>query len=99
MDHSVSRSARWRPWILEEGDVRARRPALVGIEEVVDGRIVLVDGLLDHPETERAGVELDVARRVPGDGGDVVDAFELHGLSSLLRAQQYSTAMSDRKPG
>jgi hypothetical protein len=32
---------------------------------VVDGRIVLVDGLLDHPEAERAGVELDVARRVP----------------------------------
>jgi len=46
---------------------------------VVHGRVVLVDRLLDEPEPERAGVELDVLRRVARDRGDVVDAFELHG--------------------
>src|SRR4029079_11259491 len=68
----------------EDGRVAAGGALLVVVEEVVDGRIVLVDGLLDHAETERAGVELDVARRVPGDGGDVVDAFELHGDSLVV---------------
>ena len=41
-------------------------------------RVVLVHGLLDHPQPERPGVELDVLRRVARDARDVVDAFELH---------------------
>ena len=56
-------------------------PVLVGVEEVVDGRVVLVDGLLDHAQAEHAGVEVDVAGRVAGDAGDVVDAFEAHVIS------------------
>ena len=36
--------------VLEEGDVRARAARLVRVEQVVDRRVVLVDGLLDHPQ-------------------------------------------------
>ena len=64
--------------VLEEGHVAAGVALLVRVEQVVDGRIVLVDALLHEPEAERAGVELDVPRRVPGDARDVVDALELH---------------------
>ena len=45
---------------------------------MVDGRVVLVDGLLDEPEPELVGVEVDVALRVAGDRRHVVDAFEFH---------------------
>ena len=69
-----ARPARAR--ILEERDVGARAALLVGVEEVVDGRVVLVDRLLDEPQTEHAGVEVDVPGRVAGDQGDVVDPFE-----------------------
>src|SRR2546423_1768455 len=64
--------------ILEEGQVAAGAPLLVGVEEVVDGRIVLVDGLLHEPQAENADVEVDVAGRVAGDAGDVVDPLEAH---------------------
>ena len=39
--------------ILEERQVGARRARLVGVEEVVDGRVVLVDGLLDRRPRRR----------------------------------------------
>ena len=58
---------------------------LVGIEEVVDARVVLVDGLRDQPQAEHAGVEVDVARGVAGDRGDVVDAVETHQVSAARR--------------
>src|SRR6266508_3005482 len=67
--------------VLEEGDVRARRAPLVGVEEVVDGRIVLVDRLLHEPQPEQPGVEVDVARRVGRDRCDVVDSFVAHSGS------------------
>ena len=47
--------------ILEERDVRAGRAFLVGVEEVVDRRVVLVDGLLHEPQPEDARVEVDVS--------------------------------------
>ena len=49
--------------VLEERDVGAGRALLVGVEEVVDGRVVLVDGLLHEPQPEHAGVEVDVPGR------------------------------------
>ena len=64
--------------VLEESDVGTDAPHLVRVEEVVDGRVILVDRFLDEAEPERADVEVDVLRRVRGDAGDVVDAFELH---------------------
>ncbi len=66
--------------VLEERDVRAGAARLVCVEQVVHRRVVLVDGLLDHPQAEHAGVEVDVARSVAGDAGHVVDAFEAHDL-------------------
>ena len=53
----------------------------VAVEEVVDGRVVLVDRLGDHPEAEDARVEVDVPAGVAGDGCDVVEAVELHGAA------------------
>ena len=67
-----------RARVLEERDVGAGAALLVGVEEVVDGGVVLVDGLLDHAQAEHPRVEVDVARRVAGDAGHVVDAFEAH---------------------
>ena len=73
------------PGILEERDVRAGAARLVGVEEVVDGRIVLIHGLLDQPQAERAGVELDVPRSVAGDARDVVDPLEPRALNDIER--------------
>ena len=69
--------------ILEEREVGAGASELVCVEQVVDGRVVLVDRLFDEPQTEHPRVEVDVAGCVGGDGGDVVDALELHRQSSL----------------
>ena len=62
--------------VLEERDVAARRSVLVRVEEVVDGRVVLVDRLLHEPQAEDARVEVDVSRRVARDARHVVDAVE-----------------------
>ena len=51
--------------VLEERQVAACTPLLVGVEEVVDGRVILVHGLLDEPQAEDANVEVDVAGRRP----------------------------------
>jgi hypothetical protein len=84
MDHPGPRPARSRARIFEERDVRAWGPFLIRVEEVVDGRIVLVDRLLNHPEPQRAGVEAHVLGSVPGDAGHMMNAFQLH-CASLLR--------------
>jgi hypothetical protein len=60
-------------------------PELVAVVEVVDVGSVEVDRLLDHPQPEQPRVEVDVARGVAGDRGDVVDALELHGRSPRVR--------------
>ncbi len=71
--------------ILEERDVTTRRPLLVGVEEVVHGRVVLVHRLLHEPEPENAGVEIDVPWGIARDARHVVDAVEPHP-PSLRRA-------------
>ena len=72
--------------VLEEGQVAPGASLLVGVEEVVDGRVVLVHGLLDEPQAEDADVEVDVSRRVAGDGRDVVDSLEAHLRSDCTPA-------------
>ena len=76
------------PRVLEEGQVGSGGALLVGVEQVVDGRVVLVDGLLDQPQAQDAGVEVEVARCVGRDRGDVVDALELHGVLSPMSGLQ-----------
>ncbi len=83
MHHAGARPAGHRAGVLEERQVGARTAELVGVEQVVDARIVLVDGLLDHPQAEDARVEVDVPASVAGDRRDVVDAFKLHEASSI----------------
>ena len=85
VDHPIPSLAGQRVRILEERDVRARVSLLVGIEEVVDGRVVLVDRLLDHPQPEDARVEVDVPGRVGRDARDVVDAVESHAGNATPR--------------
>ena len=63
------------PRVLEEGEVGARVAALVGEEEVVDGRVVLVDRFLDQPQAQHPRVEIDVALSVLGDRGYVVNSL------------------------
>src|SRR5207248_4536807 len=46
--HPVAGAAGRYARVLEERDVRSGRAELVGVEEVVDGRVVLIDGLLDE---------------------------------------------------
>ena len=75
VNHAVARSTGGRSRVLEERDVRPGAPLLVGVEQVVDRRVVLVDRLLDQPQSEDTGVELDVLRCVPRYGGDVVDSL------------------------
>src|SRR4051794_3043704 len=86
VDHPRTRSPGPRLRVLEERQIGARGGVLVGVEEVVDGRIVLVDRLLDEPQAEHPHVEVDVARSVARDRGDVVDAFELHALTTCSTA-------------
>jgi hypothetical protein len=76
--HPVAGAARRHAGELEEGEVGPRAALLVGVEEVIDARVVLIDRLLDHPQAQDARVEVDVPGRVGGDARYVVDAFELH---------------------
>ena len=62
---------------------RSGAALLVGVEEVVDGGVVLVDRLLDEAQPEHPRVEVEVPRRVAGDAGDVVDAVQFHSRSFL----------------
>jgi hypothetical protein len=82
--HPRSRPPASRSGVLEEGDVGAGARVLVRVEQVVDGRVVLVDGLLDHPQPEDARVEVDVAGSVPGDARHVMDAVEPHASDSSI---------------
>ena len=84
--HPAACAAAAHTRILEERDVAARRARLVGVEEVVDGRVVLVDRLLHHPEPENARVEVDVAGRVARDTRHVVDAVETHLAQPIRRS-------------
>jgi hypothetical protein len=88
-DHPGAGAAWLRAGVLEEGDVGTGRAVLVGVEQVVDARVVLVDRLLDQAKTEHARIEVHVARGVAGDQGDVVDAVDrAHGR--LLQRLRHS---------
>jgi hypothetical protein len=78
VDHAVARAPAREARVLEERQVAAGTRVGVGVEEVVDGRVVLVDGLLDQSQPEHAHVELDVGGGVSRDRRDVVDPFEAH---------------------
>ena len=59
-----------RSRIFKKGQVGAGRARLVGIEEVVDGGIVLVDRLGHQAEAQHTGVEGQVSGGIGGDAGN-----------------------------
>ena len=75
VDHAATGATGPRARILEEGEVHAGTAVLVPVEQVVDGGVVLVDGLLDHAQPEHTRVVVDVRLRVRGDRADVMNAF------------------------
>src|SRR6266550_5702510 len=81
--HAAAGTAGTGVRVLEEGEVAAGAALLVRVEQVVDGRIVLVDGLLHEAQPEDAHIEVDVAGGVARDAGDVVNALEAHAGSTL----------------
>ena len=87
--HPIPGAAAARARVLEERDIRARTALLVGVEQVVDRRVVLVDRLLHEPQSEHARVEGDVPGRVARDARHVMDSLELHRLpdSRAIRPQ------------
>ena len=78
MDHPGAGTTGGRAGELEPGQDRARRAALIAEVQVVGLGCVEVDRLLDQPQAEHAGIEVDVALRITGDHRDVVKAVELH---------------------
>src|SRR5439155_5952245 len=84
VDHTRARAAPSQAWILEEGEVGAGASFLVGVEEVVDGGVVLVDRFLDQAHAHDAGIEEQVLRGVGRDRAYVVDAVQVSCLSSFL---------------
>src|SRR5207245_2254988 len=81
VDHPRARAALSQAWILEEGEVGAGASFLVGVEEVVDGGVVLVNRLLDQAHAHDAGVEEQVLRGVGRDRAYVVDAVQWFHVS------------------
>ena len=98
MHHAGARPPAREARVLEEGDVGAGASLLVGVEEVVDGRVVLVDRLLHEPQAEDARVEVHVPRGVGGDRRDVVDPFELHRRPSVASPSVRNFALGTRIP-
>ena len=78
MDHAVTGSTLAGAAKLEEGDIGAGASSLVGVEQVIDTGLVLIDGLFHHSQAESARIKVDVLLRVGGDRGYVVNSFELH---------------------
>ena len=70
---------------VEEGEIGPGRAGAVGIEKVVGGDVVLVDRLFDEAQAEGMRVEAVVVAGAGGDGGDVVEAVEVHATFSRPR--------------
>jgi len=73
--------SRWghvRPW--KKGEIRARTPFRVGIEQMISARVVLVDASFDQPHPENAGVEVQILLGGPRNRRDVMQSVDpAHG--------------------
>jgi hypothetical protein len=80
----LSSSPRIRPG--KERENAALTTLLITEVEVVSGRVVEVDGTLDEPEAEDAGVEIKISLGIARDTGDVVNTgcAEAHRIDSCL---------------
>ena len=63
-------------------------PLAVRVEEMVRGRVVLIDGLLDQAHAEDAGVEVEIFLCGSRNGGDVMEAGDIgHLQCSRMKAE------------
>jgi hypothetical protein len=81
---ALSASPRIRPG--KESKNAPRIPLVITEVEVIGGRVVEVYGTLDEPETEDAGVEVEIPLGIARDTGDVVNtgSAEAHRIDSCL---------------
>src|SRR6266568_2201978 len=71
---------------VEEGEVGAGIGAPVGVEQMIGADVVLVNGLLDQPHAEQAGVKGEILARLGGNRGQMVNPRQLHAWSSRVIA-------------
>src|SRR5690606_2553500 len=83
---------------VEEGEIRAGASLPVGVEEMVGGCVVLVDGLLDQAQAERVRVEALVGGRIGGDGRQVVNAVQVHGNLLFSCTNMWRSAVALQHP-
>src|SRR5262249_27223065 len=74
----------------EKRQCRAGRADLVAVIEMPAARIVEIDGALDEPQPQHAGIERDMPPRISGNAGDVVDASRRHRSSRRCVARAYA---------
>ena len=59
---------------IEEGEIGAGIGFAVGVEQVIGGDVVLVDGLLHQPHAQQAGVEGQIVPRLRRDRGQMMNS-------------------------
>ena len=65
---------------IEEGQVGAGIGLAVGVEQMIGADVVLVDGLLDQPHAEHAGIKRQIVARFGRNRGQMVNPRQLHGM-------------------
>ena len=65
---------------IEESEVGAGIGFAVGIEQMIGADVVLIDGLLDQPHAEQAGVKGQIFTRFRGNRGQMVNPLQLHRI-------------------
>ncbi len=63
---------------IEEGEIGAGIGLSVGVEQMIGADVVLVDGLLDQPHAEQAGIKGQIFARFCRNRGQMVNPRQLH---------------------
>src|SRR5438132_13852854 len=72
---------------------RSRRPSCIAKVEMISARVIEIDRALDQTQPKQSDVQIQVALRVAGDGGDVMKS----GDSLLHRYHTVTTSTSPRE--
>ena len=59
---------------IEEGEIGAGIGFAVGVEQMIGADVVLVDGLLDQPHAEQAGVKGQILARLRRNRGQMMNS-------------------------
>ena len=94
-DDALVSAALRRHGPVEERDVGSGRGESVRVEQMVRGNVILVDRFLHEPEAQRSRIERVIARDVGGDGGEVMEASELHPA----KVRMFRRSSSEAAPG